>query len=621
MKQLRKAVPVLFAVAALAILFAVSGSAAPARSVEQAFTQPDGGVFYGIPYGDEFFHYVKTRDGVLLTLGDDGVWRHAGTDARYLLDEPPVPAAEAAWVGEQLAAIPAPDYSLQPDSDIEASGPQAVTGEQPFLVVLVDFRDVEIQCEALWADLVFGEADSVKSFYADATCGAINLVPARESHTGAGAANDGVVRVALNRDHPNTNDSSGTANRTVAVDALKAAAGAVDFASYDRDRDMKITSDELHILVVCAGYESSCSGDFMPSVWGHHSSPGVFFGSVGGRGLTSYMMIGELHRDYGSPAHVATIGIICHELGHSFGLPDLYSRGESAGLGGFSLMANGSWGRLPGQADGETPVFPDAYCLELLGAFPVRALPPGSGFEGAVRSISTGEKNILRLDIPGSGEYFLIENRQLEMNDLGMQRYHPESGGVAVYRVNPQFTDNYEEGRQVVTLLEANEGVIGFSRLQSGLLFYNDPFYYVSGERPVNLNRATVPSTRLQGGGSGWFNFLCASEPGPSMDLSISPILTASPQFLTLDYRGAGKITALNAAGPVTFTSDATDIVTVDDSGNVRAAQGGRGYADITVSDGSVIDGLEISDTVIVNVRYAWWQWLIIVLLLGWIWY
>ena len=629
MKQLRKAAPVLFVVAALAILFAVSGLAAPARSVEQAFTQPDGGVFYGTPYGDEFFHYVKTRGGALLTLGDDGVWRHAGTDARYLLDEPPAPAAEAAWIEEQLAAVQAPGYGLQPVLDGEAPGPQAVTGEQPLLVVLVDFKDVKIQREALWADLVFGETNSVKSFYADATGGAINIVPARESYTGAGAANDGVVRVSLDYDHPNSVQASAEVVKDIkewstVVDAVKAAAALVDFASYDRNRDMKITEDELHILVVCAGYESSCSGDFVPSVWGHYAHPGIALGSAGGRGLTSYMMIGEMHRDYGSPAHVATIGIICHELGHSLGLPDLYSNGRMLGLGGFSVMSDGNWGCLPGEDSGTTPVFLDAYSLELLGAFPVQDVAPGAGFDGALRSISTGEKSILRLRVPGSGEYFLIENRQLEMNDLAMGYYmrHNAPGGLAVYRINPRFTNNYEDGRQVAILLEADEGVIGYSRLQSGQLWGNDPFYYVSDGRPVNLNRTTSPSTRLQDGGSAWFNFLCASEPGPSMDLSVSPILTASPQFLTLDYRrGAGKITVQGTAGPATFTSGATDVATVDDDGNVRAVRGGKGWADITVSDGSAIDGLEITDTVIVNVRYAWWQWLIVILLFGWIWY
>jgi len=618
MKQLRQAAPALFAVAALAILFAVSGSAAPARSVEQAFTQPDGGVFYGTPCGDEFFHYVKARGGALLTLGDDGVWRHAGTDARYLLDEPPAPAVEAAWLEEQMAAIPAPGYSaLQPDPGNEAPGPQAITGEQPLLVVLVDFRDVKIQCEALWADLVFGEADSVRRFYSDATSGALNIVPARESHAGAGAAGDGVVRVALNYDHPNPEDFRSGKNYSTALDAVKAAAGLVDFASYDKNRDLSVTSDELHILVVCAGYEDSYGGGYTPSVWGHYSR--ALLGTAGGRRIAGHMMIGEFHGD-----HMSTIGIICHELGHSFGLPDLYSNGRMLGLGGFSVMSNGNWGHLPGEEYGETPVFLDAYSLELLGAFPVRDATPGTGFDGALQSISTGKKSILRLRVPGSGEYFLIENRQLEMNDLAMGNFmgYDAPGGLAVYRINPQFTDNYEDGRQVAILLEADEGVVGYSRLQNDELFGTDPFYYVSGERPVNLNRATSPSTRLQGGGSGWFNFLCASEPGTSMDLSISPILTASPKSLILDYRrGTGKITAAHAAGPVSFTSDDTGIVTVDSSGNVRAVQGGMGTATITVSDGSVIDGLEISDTVAVTVRYAWWQWLILVLLFGWIWY
>ena len=616
MKQLRKTAWILLSMAALAALLAVSGAAAPARSVEQAYTQPGGGIFYGTPCGDELFHYVRARDGAILTQGEYGVWLHAGTDDRYLLDEPTETVSEEAWVQRQMTAHPAPDRNILLSPSAQAPAPQAVTGDRSLLVILVDFRDTQIQYEELWADLVFGEADSVRRFYSDATGGGINLIPARENYAGPGAADDGVVRVELNYNHP---DNGGSA--AIARDAIRAAAGSVDFAAYDRNNDRKITPDELHILVVCAGYEASYDERVSPNVWGHHSTEGLnSYGALaGGKTFTDYAQVGEVHRNLGSAGHVSAIGILCHELGHDLGLPDLYGYGRSRGLGGFSLMANGSWGSQPGQHSGTTPVFPDAYCLELLGAFPVLKIPPGTSFDGALGSISTGHKNLLRIDIPGSREYFLIENRQPEQNDQAMRYYMSSAamGGLAVYRINTNFTNNYEDGRQVALLIEADEGLIGYSRLQNDELTGNDPFYYVSGARPVKLNRATLPSTHLQGGGSAWFSFLCNSGPGVSMGLSVGPLLTASPQMLTLNYRsGTGLITAAYTAGPVTYTSNDTGIVTVDGGGRVSAVRGGLGTAIITVSDGS-----EISDTVTVTVQYAWWQWIIMYLLFGWIWY
>jgi M6 family metalloprotease-like protein len=605
--------------AALAALLAVSGAAAPARGVEQAFEQPGAGVFYGTTCGDELFHYVRARDGAVLTEGEDGLWYYAGTDDRYLLDLPAEPVDEDAWVRRQMAEHPAPDRSAllpAPRAEARSLGPQSFTGEQRLLVILVDFKDTSIRYEELWAGLVFGAADSVKSFYGDATCGAIGIVPARENYAGAGAADDGVVRVELNYNHPDEGDA-----RT-ARDAIRAAAAYTDFAPFDRNGDKRVTPDELHILVVCAGYEASYDDRLSPSVWGHHSSEGLSsYGALaGGKTFTGYCQVGEVHRSLASAGHVSAIGILCHELGHDLGLPDLYGNGHSRGLGGFSLMSNGSWGMLPGQNQGDTPVFLDAYCLELLGVFPVVDIAPGTGFDGALESISTGSKRILRVQVPGSREYFLIENRQPELNDQAMRSFmRPAAmGGLAVYRIDTAYANNYEDGRQVALLVEADQGIIGYSRLQNNELTGTDPFYYVSGARPVRLNRATSPSTQLRGGGSAWFDFLCKTGPDTSMGLAVWPLLTASPHSLTLDYRsGTGKITALYPTGTPAFTSSDDSIVTVDPaSGNVRAVPRGKGAVTITVSDDS-----DISDTVTVTVQYAWWQWVIVIFLFGWIWY
>ena len=240
MKQLCKAALLFISIAALAALFAASGAAAPALGEERVFTQPGGGTFLGTPAGDEQFHYVKAGDGAVLTRGEDGLWYYAGTDDRYLLDTPAAAIGEDAWVRQQMAAVlPAPENGA-PQLRLAAPdlSAMAVTGNQNLLVLLVDFRDVKIQYEAQWANLVFGEEGSVKRYYSDATGGAIAFVPARESYVGAGAAGDGVVRVALDRDHPN--------DKSVAVtrDAIRAAANLVDFASYDRNSDRRLTSDE-----------------------------------------------------------------------------------------------------------------------------------------------------------------------------------------------------------------------------------------------------------------------------------------------------------------------------------------------------------------------------------------
>lgn len=68
----------------------------------------------------------------------------------------------------------------------------------------------------------------------------------------------------------------------------------------------------------------------------------------------------------------------------------------------------------------------------------------------------------------------------------------------------------------------------------------------------------------------------------------------------------------------VTYTSSNPSVATVDENGNVYGAK--KGSADITVT---VTDeyGNSASDTCTVQVKYSFWQWIIKILLFGWIWY
>ena len=68
----------------------------------------------------------------------------------------------------------------------------------------------------------------------------------------------------------------------------------------------------------------------------------------------------------------------------------------------------------------------------------------------------------------------------------------------------------------------------------------------------------------------------------------------------------------------VTFFSSNPSIATVDENGNVTATGTGEAEITVTVTD---LYGNVAEDTCIVTVSYAWWQWLIIIFLFGWIWY
>ena len=57
---------------------------------------------------------------------------------------------------------------------------------------------------------------------------------------------------------------------------------------------------------------------------------------------------------------------------------------------------------------------------------------------------------------------------------------------------------------------------------------------------------------------------------------------------------------------------------TVDENGNVYAAKTGSATITVTVTDEY---GNKVTDTCDVNAQYTWWQWIIVIVLFGWIWY
>jgi len=83
-----------------------------------------------------------------------------------------------------------------------------------------------------------------------------------------------------------------------------------------------------------------------------------------------------------------------------------------------------------------------------------------------------------------------------------------------------------------------------------------------------------------------------------------------------LQYKSSMTLRLVTAApGNITWSSSNPRVASVNpDTGEVKGT--GRGTAIITGRDG---DGFEAGVGVTVN--YAWWQWLIVVLLFGWIWY
>lgn len=102
------------------------------------------------------------------------------------------------------------------------------------------------------------------------------------------------------------------------------------------------------------------------------------------------------------------IGTVAHETGHAFGLPDLYdtnlrSPSVTQGLGEWSIMGSGNY------TQPYSPAGLDAWSLAELGWVVVDTAP---AVGPVVLSPVATSDTVLSLAVPGTDEYFLLENRQ-----------------------------------------------------------------------------------------------------------------------------------------------------------------------------------------------------------------
>ncbi len=135
------------------------------------------------------------------------------------------------------------------------------------------------------------------------------------------------------------------------------------------------------------------------------------------------------------------IGTLAHETGHAFGLPDLYDTdlnisSATQGIGEWGLMGSGNYARP------YSPARFEAWSLFELGWVSVDTLSSGREIRlGPVASSDT----VLYLPIPGTDEFYLMENRQAQESDSAQM--NPEFGirskrpGLLVWHIDQGQVD------------------------------------------------------------------------------------------------------------------------------------------------------------------------------------
>ena len=543
-----------------------SPSAAP---IDAIALQPDGSQFVVRQIGDGTSVWQETQDGYTVVQNAAGQWVYAvpSVTTQKSLGVNNV-AASGYVVGrddnvrsslpKHMAMLTASTEDQRQHERHNSSLAKSVSGSNPIvsttgsgsLLVILAYYDDALSapnCTAcatthasVFQQTVFGSGrHSVADYVHEVSHGQMSVLPARETN---GTVDDGIVgwlRLGATTPQGTVTTTSAFKSNRVAADAITAAMSYVDFTSYDSNHDGFVTADELSILVVLAGYESSygrnanglalSSDTSSPRVWGQSRS----FSSVAaptqsangktvtvdtrGQGMT-YSIIGELHGD-----HPATMGIMTHELGHSmFDLPDLYDiSGASNGVGVWSLMGYGSWGKRAFPTDvypGETPVVLDAWSRIALGW--VTPQIPTSGTVVSVTAASNSNDTVYLLPTAHTNEYFLVENRRPDGYDAGLYYllFSSDFGGLAVWHIDDNVgtagmnDDNADKTHKRVDLVAA----VGDTDIDARQSYGRTTNLYYEGN-VVAFNDQTSPSAKLYSGTDSGAAISSASIPAVTM--------------------------------------------------------------------------------------------------------
>jgi M6 family metalloprotease-like protein len=209
-----------------------------------------------------------------------------------------------------------------------------------------------------------------------------------------------------------------------------------DLSDFDLDRDGQIDG----FTIVHSGFAAEWGGSdalgtpFSNRIWSHKWSL-IQSRTFNGVFIRNYNINPGLWGTSGTG--IGRIGVICHELGHFFGLPDLYD-GTSpvhATFGAFGVMSN-SWG-----ADGSQHYPPSfsPWSKALMGWAVVSDIG-ASGTKTLLPYQSSGQVYKVTRGYP-SNEYLLIEARS---NDRGIALYDSlVPSGIYVWHIDMNTSNNW----------------------------------------------------------------------------------------------------------------------------------------------------------------------------------
>ncbi|HST60732.1 MAG TPA: M6 family metalloprotease domain-containing protein [Longimicrobium sp.] len=344
---------------------------------------------------------------------------------------------------------------------------------------------------------------------------------------------------------------------------LQAADAGTNFAQFDNDGPDGVPNsgdDDGYVDAAAFLYpaeDMSCGG---PGIWPHRwvysawwGQPFVTGDAAAGGGfirVDDYLIQGGIDCD---GASLMQVGTFSHEMGHALGLPDLYDTysqdGTSQGVGEWDLMGSGNHRRQ------DAPAHMGAWSKDFLGWLNVETVS-ASRTAFALPQVYTGG-TVLRYNLPGTPEYFLMEHRAAVLSDRNLH-----GPGLLVFHVDPVVIDSTRNSNRVnghprrgVAVEEADgldDLLVGRDRGDAG-----DVFPGSTGR--TSFGDTGTPSTRSNGGTPSGLELRNITLAGGQLRFDIAVTRVSGP--LVLGDSVAGIISAVGRRDTVSVQLTAGDVV------------------------------------------------------------
>lgn len=437
---------ILTAIAAFAFI-ALSAYAIPAKPGFRTYTQPDGKTLTLEQKGDEYGSWFRDKSGNRFVMDENG----------YFL---PINEARVRNISRNASVSRTRANNLRRSSPVRRD---LTHGTRRVLVVLVEFSDVKFKInnparnfDALLNESGYngyegaGATGSVKDFYLDNSHGAFEPI----FDVFGPVALDNPVKYygEQTKNSDGTVDAEDKQPELALYDACLKLDDTVDFSKYDSDSDGLVDM----VLFYYAG-GSQAEGWPIDNIWPHSwnvqwsSNADARTHKFDGKKLGNYFCTAELK---GTKLYntMCSIGVTCHEFGHSLGLPDFYDadykeNGETQGVYVFSTMCEGSY-----NDDSRTPPYFNAEERIMLGWME----------QDDIKQITAGENTLpfidgnvaFRTEATADGEYFLYENR----GGSGNKWDAPLPKGMVVYHVD-KSASHYVVGGMTAQMLWSTNSI------------------------------------------------------------------------------------------------------------------------------------------------------------------